>query len=119
MVALSRVLLLLLAIACGSKDPIGSSLQAPWGALNLPIADGVVEEVTVDELHVVFKDSDVNSVDAAAVKFGEALEQHGWEMLDARRVGPMTEVSLSKGDRQLRMILSSSGKRVDIQLEFR
>ena len=116
---LFRTMLLLLFIACGSSDPVGSALQAPWGALNLPIEDGLVEEVTATDLHLVYDDSDSASVDRIATRFGNTLEGAGWKMLDARKMGPMSEIRFSKDKSQLRMILSRSGKRVDIQVEFK
>ncbi len=113
------MLLLTVLLACVGPDPVGSSLQAPWGALNLPIADGVVEEVSAADLHVVYDDGNESSVNRLGIRFGSALERAGWKLLGSRSAGPMTELTYSKSEAELRLILSQNGKRVDVQVEFK
>jgi hypothetical protein len=107
-----------LLLGCG-RDPIGSSLEAPWGDMHLPIQDGEIADQTSTDMHVVYADAQTRSIDDFATTYGARLERSGWVMQDARRLGGVTEVTFVKERIRLRVILTRSGKRVDIQVELK
>ena len=112
------MILIGLLLGCG-RDSIGSSLDAPWGEMHLPIRDGEIADLTPTDMHVVYVDAQERSIDDFATTYGASLERSGWTMQGARRLGGVSEVTFVKERIRLRVILTRSGKRVDIQVELK
>jgi len=87
--------------------------------MHLPIRDGTIEDITTTDMHVVYIDAEDRTIEDFATTYGTSLERSGWELRDVRKVGPVTEVTFYKERIRLRVILTRSGKRVDIQVELK
>ena len=87
--------------------------------MHLPIRDGVIEDLTTTDMHIVYLDVEKRKIEDFATTYGEALERAGWELDEVRRVGKVTEVTFYKERIRLRVILTGAGKRVDIQVELK
>jgi len=108
-------------VGCGTaKDPIGSTLEGPWAELNLPVADGQVEEVTDELAHFRYEGEQV-SLQVEARRFRSALVGAGWSQSGQSSLGELQSEQFERSDRDygLNLVVNEKGRRVDVTLFVR
>ena len=111
-------LALVFLLACGSgADPKGAALPAPWTELNLPVQNGTVEESGPTSVHIAYKEADVEAP-VMAGRYAKRIIDAGWTEGEARKVLVTYAVDFTRDGKQLTLMVSGKGKRLDVQLEM-
>lgn len=112
---------LLFAVACSAPvDPVGSTLAAPWGELNLPVADGKVEEATGEMLHVLYE-SEKAQFTAEIDRYRASLVRQGWTAGAETGLGKLVSIEFEhpEKDHGLNLIVATQGARIDVSIFLR